>query len=377
MAGSSGADLRAPVFHGDNFNFWQIKMKTIFRSHDLWDMVEKGYSPLAKSEGELTATDLKLLKENIVKDAKAFEIIQGAVSDEIFPRIAILETAKEAWDALKQEFIGDKRWIYVVATLKGYEQRIERHSEDRNEKAFASLRIAPRKTNFNANQNFKPTKNWKSKGKKWDNKHVHQQGKFVTSSDGAKNSCKYCDKLHFGECWFKGKPRCHNCDKPEHFVKDCRSKKAVQQANYVGQVDNNPTMFYTCMTADVNKHEDTWYIDNGCSNHMTGREDLLVNIDKRVTAKGDLMVETKQGKRYIRDIMFVPGLKENLLSVGQMMEHGYYLVFGGIEVRIYDDATCLNLVVKVPMKGNRSFPLKLQPGIHFAMRASFGQSVEI
>ncbi|KAM2097560.1 hypothetical protein ACFX1R_021090 [Malus domestica] len=279
----------------------------------------------------------------------------------------------------------------VVASLKGYEQRIERHSEDRNEKALASLRIAPRKTNYNANQNFKPTKNWKSKGKKWDNKPVHQQGKFVTSSNGAKNSCKYCDKLHFGECWFKGKPRCHNCDKPGHFAKDCRSKKAVQQANYVGQVDNNPTMFYTCMKADVNKHEDTWYIDSGCSNHMTGREDLLVNIDKRVTAKvemgtgqlvdvvgkGDLMVETKQGKRYIREVMFVPGLKENLLSVGQMMEHGYYLVFGGIEVRIYDDATCSNLVVKVPMKGKRSFPLKLQPGIHFAMRASVGQSVEI
>ena len=43
-----------------------------------------------------------------MKDAKALGIIQGAVSDEIFPRIAILETAKEAWDTLKQEFIGDK-----------------------------------------------------------------------------------------------------------------------------------------------------------------------------------------------------------------------------------------------------------------------------
>ncbi|KAM2097561.1 hypothetical protein ACFX1R_021091 [Malus domestica] len=118
MAGSSGADLRAPVFHGDNFNFWRIKMNTIFRSHDLWDMVEKGYSPPAKSEGELTATDLKLLKKNIVNDAKALGIIQGVVSDEIFPRIAILETTKEAWDALKQEFIGDKRWICETPKFK-------------------------------------------------------------------------------------------------------------------------------------------------------------------------------------------------------------------------------------------------------------------
>ena len=46
--------------------------------------------------------------------------------------------------------------------------------------------------------------------------------------------CKYYDTLHFGECWFKGKPRGHKCDKPRHFAKDCRSKKATQQGNYVG-----------------------------------------------------------------------------------------------------------------------------------------------
>ncbi|CAN6723937.1 unnamed protein product [Malus baccata var. baccata] len=291
MAGSSGADLRAPIFNGENFDFWQIKMKTICRSHDLWDMVEKGYNPPAKKEEEeLTAAELKHLKENMIKDAKALRIIQGAVSDEIFPRIAILETAKKAWDILKQErdfeytrmgehesfsmylvrlldlitqmksygeSIGNQRIMQkllislprsydsivavientrdletvdvqdVVATLKGYEQRIERHSENSTKNAFASLSITPRKNNNNGNQNFKPTKNWKTKGKKWDNKSVHQQGKFIGSSDSVKNACKYYDKLHFGECWFKGKPRCHNCDKPGHFAKDCRSKKVT------------------------------------------------------------------------------------------------------------------------------------------------------
>nr|XP_028952455.1 uncharacterized protein LOC114822291 [Malus domestica] len=117
---------------------------------------------------------------------------------------------------------------------------------------------------------------------------------------------------------------------------------------------------------------------------MTGREDLLVDIDKYVTAKvemgtgqlvdvtgkGSLMVETKIGKRYIKEVMLVPGLKENLLSVGQMMEHGYYLVFGGHKVEIYDDSSYSNLIARVPMKGNRSFPMKLQSGIHIAYRAS-------
>ncbi|KAM1251312.1 hypothetical protein ACFX2G_034426 [Malus domestica] len=51
-----------------------------------------------------------------------------------------------------------------------------------------------------------------------------------------------------------------------------------------------------------------------------------------------------------------------------MMEHGYYLVFGGAEVKIYDDLTCSNLVVKIPMKGNQSFLLKLQPGIQMQLQ---------
>ncbi|KAM0985902.1 hypothetical protein ACFX2C_013131 [Malus domestica] len=89
MAGSGGADLRAPVFNGDNFDFWQIRMKTIFRSHELWDIVEKGFDTSAKKDEELIVAESKLLKENIVRDAKALGIIQGAVSDQIFLRIAI------------------------------------------------------------------------------------------------------------------------------------------------------------------------------------------------------------------------------------------------------------------------------------------------
>ncbi|CAN6721449.1 unnamed protein product [Malus baccata var. baccata] len=280
MAGSSGADLQAPVFNGDNFDFWQIRMKTIFQSHELWDVVEKS----------------KLVRENIVKDAKALGIIQGAVSDRIFPRIAIQETAHAAWNVLKQEFVGDKQVRAVklqglcfrlfdllsqmrsygkdisnqrvvqkllislprsydsitsvientkdldtvdvqdvVAILKGYEQRIDRHDEIHTEKAFVSLNIAPKQNKYNGNQGFKPHKNWKSKWKKGDNRPANQAGKAAGTSEGAKNPCIHCDKLHFGECWFKDKPRCHNCHKVGHIAKYCcgKKEKANQHVNFV------------------------------------------------------------------------------------------------------------------------------------------------
>lgn len=37
----------------------------------------------------------------ISRDAKAWGLVQGAVSDEIFLRVASQDTANEAWDVLK------------------------------------------------------------------------------------------------------------------------------------------------------------------------------------------------------------------------------------------------------------------------------------
>ncbi|KAM1373414.1 hypothetical protein ACFX2I_024120 [Malus domestica] len=75
MAGSGGRELRAPVFNGENFDFWQIKMKTISHSHELWDLVEKGYDTPTKKEDELTEMDKKRIRKNVVKDARALGII--------------------------------------------------------------------------------------------------------------------------------------------------------------------------------------------------------------------------------------------------------------------------------------------------------------
>ncbi|KAM1349745.1 hypothetical protein ACFX2F_003784 [Malus domestica] len=116
---------------------------------------------------------------------------------------------------------------------------------------------------------------------------------------------------------------------------------------------------------------------------MTAHESLLSDIDTtytgkvkmgngnivKATGKGTLIIETKRGRRHIKEVMLVPGLEENLLSVGQMMEHGYFLSFGDTTVEIYDDRTLSNLVVKVEMK-NKSFPLLLKCLEEVARKAS-------
>lgn len=33
-----------PIFTGKNYDFWEIKRKTLFCSQDVWDLVENGFA---------------------------------------------------------------------------------------------------------------------------------------------------------------------------------------------------------------------------------------------------------------------------------------------------------------------------------------------
>ncbi|CAL8155343.1 unnamed protein product [Prunus armeniaca] len=83
----------------------------IFKSHGIWDLVEKGFQiPDSKGKKVDDAGSSDSEKEALLmKDAKALGIIQGVVSEDIFPRISNEETSKAAWDILHQEFHGDKQ----------------------------------------------------------------------------------------------------------------------------------------------------------------------------------------------------------------------------------------------------------------------------
>ncbi|XP_059439044.1 ankyrin repeat-containing protein At5g02620-like isoform X2 [Corylus avellana] len=85
-----------PLFEGAGYDIWSIKMKTLFISQDLWDLVEKGYSEIGVS-----ADTLKELRK---KDAKALFFIQQAVAESIFLRIAAATKSKDAWDALQNGY---------------------------------------------------------------------------------------------------------------------------------------------------------------------------------------------------------------------------------------------------------------------------------
>ncbi|KAI5342682.1 hypothetical protein L3X38_010558 [Prunus dulcis] len=84
--GSGGGELRAPIFGGDKYEFWSIRMKTIFKSHGLWELVEKGIDcsdlkgagesdEKKKEKEESTGVGKMTVTELLMKDAKALDLI--------------------------------------------------------------------------------------------------------------------------------------------------------------------------------------------------------------------------------------------------------------------------------------------------------------
>ncbi|KAI5350524.1 hypothetical protein L3X38_003415 [Prunus dulcis] len=238
----------------------------------------------------------------------------------------------------------------VTAILKTQEQKLEMHSVDTAEKAFASFTVNSKGQNKNTSQSgsSKSQKSWNSKGKSWEAKDKSQQNNYsaqnhtstqFSNQENTKPQCKVCSKHHFGECRYKGKPKCYNCDRFGHLARDCTVSKNVQKANCVNQMEVTGNLFYAnCSTTEIKANE--WYIDSGCSNHMTGNLELLVDVRTNLAGRvqmptgalvsvagiGSLSIDTAKGRKYIREVMYLPGLKENLLSVGQMDEHGCYPV---------------------------------------------------
>ena len=118
MSSSSYTPLPPPVFTGENYPIWIVKMKTYLKAHDLWEVVETGREP-PPLRANPTIAQIKQHSEECTKKYKAMSCIQSAVSDTIFTRIMACDTAKEAWDKLKEEFHGsDKTRQMQVINLR-------------------------------------------------------------------------------------------------------------------------------------------------------------------------------------------------------------------------------------------------------------------
>jgi len=155
---------------------------------------------------------------------------------------------------------------------------------------------------------------------------------------------------------------CFNCNKKGHYARDCRSKKrgfhkgkhhastaeeggSGQKASESPKRQENKREYYlvSALSGHLTTDRNSWLVDSGASKHMTGYKNILSVFRKKTSAVqvqlgdnschdikgiGSTSLQLKSGSIiHIDEILFVPGLKKNLLSVSALEDKGFKVAF--------------------------------------------------
>ncbi|KAG8490019.1 hypothetical protein CXB51_016093 [Gossypium anomalum] len=422
MASSGFSPAAPPVFNGEGFHIWVVKMRTYLQAFDLWEVVNTDVEP-APLRANPTVAQIRQHADERTKRHKAISCIQNCVSDVIFTRIMACKTPKQAWDKLKEEFQGTERTrqqqllnlrrdfenlkMKEEETVKQYSDRImavvnsirllgEQFSETRIvEKVLSTLpeRYEAKISSLEDSRNLATISLtelinalYAQEQRRASRMEEHQEGAFqakakATSSasayKGKKNwknrpkpdaarggdqLCRFCKRPGHPEarCWFRPDAMCPHCKKKGHVERVCKEKgrpgqnqpqnKGKEARVAEDTSDHEEQVFTVSCLAGHNKGSKGWLLDSGCTNHMLPDTSIFKTLDKscktrvkigngqfiNAEGKGEVLICTAAGDKIIKNVLLVPEIDRNLLSIAQLLEKGYSVVFKGQECQITD-----------------------------------------
>ena len=142
---------------------------------------------------------------------------------------------------------------------------------------------------------------------------------------------------------------CYYCDAQGHIKKNCALYKRHLSEIKKSDEDESAKMaryaewYSNCFNQSISGD---WFIDSGASCHMSNDKNVFLKIDDskkgkvvvanggkiNIHGKGDVLIGLKKDKREsfqvkLNDVMFVPDLENNLVSVKKLTEKGFSVIF--------------------------------------------------
>ncbi|XP_068504344.1 uncharacterized protein [Phaseolus vulgaris] len=323
-----------------------------------------------------------------MKRSKAKTCLFVAVSPMVFPRIMFLRSAKEIWDYLKVECAGDERirGMQVLNLIREFELQIMKESESVKEYSDILLSIVNKVRLFGfvlndsrivekpfvtVRKRFEATitilDNTKDLSKISLAELLNSQQPSITAGIKRKRFTLPTCHPPF-KCWRIPDAKCFKCNQLGHEAMLCKNKNQVEEADdqVTDQEEEDQLFVATCFSS--RESSESWLVDSGCTNHMTHDKELFKELRTTeikwvrigngehltVKGKGTVAITNYKGTKIITNVLFVPEIDQNLLSVSQLLEKGYKVMFENKHCLIKDvDGRDL---FKVEMKG-KSFAL--------------------
>ncbi|WVY89496.1 hypothetical protein V8G54_035010 [Vigna mungo] len=369
-------------------------MQSYLEGLDLWEAVEEDYSvqPLLENP---TLAQIKNHKEQKTKKAKAKSSLFSGVTTLIFTRTMTLKSPKKIWDFLKEEYEGDDRIKSMQVLILRREFEMQRMNESETIKEYSNTLLGI------ANK-------IKLLGSDFADSRIVREN----PCDSAKNvRSVYCligeykesvqDYFGRGVTRFASPRTLMSEDRvvegalrvKHHEVRTNKKKifkrfqpassengvfnqkqavicKANVQQEAEGDAqnaqENEDQLFATACFSSSNSNE-SWLIDSGCTNHMTYDKELFKCLDMTevkwvrigngeqlpVKGKGSIAITTHIGTKTLSDVLYVPKINQNLLSVGPLLEKGFKVIF---EDKVFEDKVC---TIKDPT-GLEMFKVKMR-----------------
>ena len=144
-----------------------------------------------------------------------------------------------------------------------------------------------------------------------------------------------------GRSFNKATIECYNCHQLEHFQYECPIR--YNGAHFAEIEEKDEVILMTYVELQGTKRGDVWFVDSGCSNHMCGERSMFSSLNTSFTHNVKLGNNHKLmvgGKRVVKiilkgishvinDVYYIPKLKNNLFSVGQLQERDLDVLFKG------------------------------------------------
>ncbi|KAH9670910.1 hypothetical protein KPL70_017154 [Citrus sinensis] len=294
MTNGGMMSFQVPQLKGSKFDNWSIKMKALLGAHDVWDVVEKGFIVL-KNEATLTTAQKENLKDLKKKENKAKYLIFQSLDEDAFEKIAGTTSSKEAWEKLQTSYKGAENVKKVVTVSNELKRNGEKLKEARiiekilrsGDSKFDHIVVTIEETRDLEDMTIEQLQG-RSKEKKAP---TTREGTMSEEEDEGVVELVVMDEVGISTTPIMPKEKAQAEDEVEAIQDRASSTRIEERVNYAEEKNGEDDTLLLARNDTIEGQENTWYLNIGASNHMSGNKIMFVQFRKSFPKESNLRVQ--------------------------------------------------------------------------------------